>query len=54
MRICQTNVYGLLKSGALRSVQIGARRLIPAEALVAYVESLKAGWEMDTAAPDDG
>jgi excisionase family DNA binding protein len=49
LRICQTNIYGLLRSGALKSVKIGQRRLIPSEALVAFVEGLQAP---DSAAAD--
>jgi excisionase family DNA binding protein len=32
----------LIKDGDLDTVQIGRRRLVPAEALVAYVERIKA------------
>jgi excisionase family DNA binding protein len=43
LRICQTNVYGFLRSGELRSVKIGARRLVPAEALTSFVNGLQDG-----------
>jgi excisionase family DNA binding protein len=43
LRICPTSVYGLLRSGVLKSVKIGQRRLIPAEALVDFVNGLRDG-----------
>ena len=38
--IGRTNVYALLKTGELRSVKIGGRRLIPRAALEAFVDDL--------------
>lgn len=40
--LSDSGVRRLMASGALPSVQIGSRRLVPHEALVAYVERLKA------------
>jgi excisionase family DNA binding protein len=40
LRVCRTTVYGLIRDGELRSVNIGRRRLIPATAIEAYIESL--------------
>lgn len=37
----RTKVYELLRSGALESVQIGAARRVPAEALREYVDRLR-------------
>ncbi len=39
--IGRTNVYALLKSGKLRSVKIGGRRLIPRTALEQFVTELE-------------
>lgn len=38
----RTKCYELLRSGELRSVQIGRRRFVPAAALTEYVERLEA------------
>lgn len=38
----RTTVYGLLASGALTSVSVGTRRLIPHDSLERYVEQLTA------------
>ena len=38
-------LYELLAKGQLRSVKVGSRRLIPAEALREFVASLEAGQE---------
>ena len=38
----RTLVYELIASGELRSTKLGARRLVPAEALDAFVAKLKA------------
>ena len=40
LRVCRTTVYGLIRDGELRSVKIGRRRLIPAEALADYITLL--------------
>lgn len=37
----RTKVYELLRAGALESVQIGAARRVPVEALREYVERLR-------------
>jgi excisionase family DNA binding protein len=41
LRIRRSKLYGLLASGALGSVKIGRRRLIPQEQLRAYVARLQ-------------
>jgi excisionase family DNA binding protein len=41
--IGRSTLYLLLADGSVESVHVGARRLIPAEALVDYVERLRAG-----------
>ena len=38
--ISRTHVYRLMKANELRSVKIGARRLIPRSVLVEYVDDL--------------
>ncbi len=38
-------VYEKLKSGEIESVKVGARRLIPHDAAVRFVESLPRGYE---------
>ena len=40
--ICRTKVFDLIKSGELRSVKVGRRRLIPESAIVEYIERLLA------------
>jgi excisionase family DNA binding protein len=42
LSICRTKVYGLIRAGQLESVQIGASRRIPMEALEDYVRQLRA------------
>ena len=39
----RTSVYKLIDSGAIGTVTIGRRRLIPHADLVAYVEGLRSG-----------
>lgn len=39
--ISERTARHLIYSGALESVQIGTRRLVPTDALVTYVESLR-------------
>jgi excisionase family DNA binding protein len=36
-------VFALIRSGELRSVQIGARRLIPEQAIVDFINKLDGG-----------
>lgn len=43
--IGRTLMYSLVSSGAVESVTIGRLRRIPADALVRYVEGLRAGGE---------
>lgn len=38
----RTTIYELMATGALESVKIGRLRRIPSDALVAYVEQLRA------------
>lgn len=38
----RSKLYELLESGALRSVKVGKRRLIPESAIVEYIERLEA------------
>lgn len=39
--VCRSKLYELLADGKLESVKIGARRLIPADALEAFVSDLR-------------
>jgi excisionase family DNA binding protein len=39
--IGRSRLYELMDSGQIESVHIGRRRLVPAQALEAYVESLR-------------
>ncbi|WP_460749137.1 helix-turn-helix domain-containing protein [Myceligenerans cantabricum] len=41
LRLSRTQTYALIRCGALRTVKIGARRLVPVPALTEYVESLR-------------
>ena len=41
-RLGKTKTYELLASGEVESVRIGTRRRIPHEALVRFIESLRA------------
>ncbi len=40
LRIGRTVVYELIRCGALRTVKVGTRRLVPVEAVREYVASL--------------
>lgn len=40
LRLSRSLIYELIRSGRLRSVKAGRRRLVPVSALVEYVESL--------------
>jgi excisionase family DNA binding protein len=42
--VCRSTLYGLLRSGALRSVKIGACRRIPVEAVREYVAERGDDW----------
>lgn len=41
LRIGRTKTFALVSSGAIESVTIGRRRLIPPEAVAAYVKTLR-------------
>ncbi|GAB4087026.1 hypothetical protein GCM10028784_36560 [Myceligenerans cantabricum] len=41
LRISRCTAYELIRSGELRSVKIGARRLIPVAAVTEYIETLR-------------
>ena len=41
LRLSRTQTYSLIRCGALRTVKIGARRLVPVPALTEYVETLR-------------
>jgi excisionase family DNA binding protein len=41
--ICRTLVYTLIKEGKLRSITIGRRRLVPAEAIDELIANLNRG-----------
>jgi len=41
LRLSRSQVYELIRSGQLRTVKAGRRRLVPVEALVEYVAKLK-------------
>jgi excisionase family DNA binding protein len=40
LRLSRSQIYELIRSGRLRSVKAGRRRLVPVSALAEYVESL--------------
>jgi excisionase family DNA binding protein len=40
LRLSRSSVYELIRSGQLRTVKQGRRRLVPVTALAEYVESL--------------
>jgi len=41
LRLSRTVVYELIRCGALRTVKVGARRLVPVEAVSEYVAGLE-------------
>lgn len=41
--VSRSTLYQLFRSGELASVKIGSRRLIPAEAITDYVQTLRVG-----------
>lgn len=41
LRLSRSLIYELIRSGRLRSVKAGRRRLVPVSALVEYVDSLE-------------
>ena len=43
LRVGRTVVYELIRCGALRTVKVGTRRLVPVEAVREYVTSLTDG-----------
>lgn len=43
LRLSRSLVYELIRSGRLRTVKQGSRRLVPVAALTEYVESLDDG-----------
>lgn len=43
LRVSRTHVYELIRSGRLRSVKIGSRRLVPIAALDEYLAALMDG-----------
>lgn len=40
LRLSRTRMYELIRSGQLRTVKVGARRLVPVTALTEYVTGL--------------
>ncbi|MCL2090267.1 MAG: helix-turn-helix domain-containing protein [Micrococcales bacterium] len=42
LRLSRTGIYELIRSGRLRTVKVGSRRLVPVEALGEYVNALDA------------
>jgi excisionase family DNA binding protein len=49
LNISRASLYRVLDRGELRSVQIGARRLVPQWALFEYIESLETTRDGDAA-----
>ena len=47
LSICRTKVYELIRTGHLESVQIGASRRIPVEAVEDYVRGLRVSSKAD-------
>lgn len=43
LRLSRSLIYELIRSGRLRSVKQGRRRLVPVSALEEYVDSLESG-----------
>lgn len=43
LSVSRAKGYQLLSSGALRSVTIGRRRLVPESAIIEFIERLEAG-----------
>ncbi len=43
LRLSRSVIYELIRSGRLRTVKQGSRRLVPVPALGEYVESLRGG-----------
>lgn len=41
LRVGRTVVYQLIRCGALRTVKVGARRLVPVAAVAEYVKGLE-------------
>lgn len=41
LRICRATGYRLINSGALRTVTIGRRRLVPEQAIIEFIASLE-------------
>lgn len=41
--ICRTLLYALIKEGKLKSITIGRRRLVPAEAIDEFIAGLNKG-----------
>lgn len=41
--IGRTKIYEEISTGRLESVRVGSRRLVPHDALIAYVEQLRTG-----------
>lgn len=41
LSIGRTTMFGLIKSGEIKSVQVGRLRRVPADALTAYVDRLR-------------
>lgn len=42
LRISRSGIYELIRSGRLRTVKVGSRRLVPVEALTEYIDDLSA------------
>jgi excisionase family DNA binding protein len=40
LSLSRSKLYDVMQSGALKTVKIGGRRLVPAESIVAFVNSL--------------
>jgi excisionase family DNA binding protein len=43
LRLSRSAIYELIRSGQLRSVKLGRRRLVPVEALTEYVAASSGG-----------
>lgn len=40
LNVSRTRVYSLLRDGSLKSVKVGGRRLVPREAIEAFINEL--------------
>jgi excisionase family DNA binding protein len=54
LSIGRTSMYGYLKAGLVRSVKLGHRRFVPADAIAAYIKRLSEQQQDPTARRAEG